>query len=231
VTATSTMIDDHLRTLTAALNGLAASADLDGWGHELAQVLARRGGKLIAAGNGGSAAHAQHIVTELVGRMKDERDPLAAYALTADGTTVTAIGNDYGFEEVFARQVHAHARPGDIVLLMSTSGASPNILRAAEVAAERGAQVWAFTGRHPNPLSLRSKYFLAVDSDDPQIVQEVHQVALHLLCACLDRSLAALAVLPERRFDSARVVAGPSVVGGRRDRSRPMGAQNGVSRP
>jgi phosphoheptose isomerase len=196
MTATRTMIDDHLRTLTTALRGLATSADLDAWGHELAATLGARGGRLIAAGNGGSAAHAQHLVTELVGRMKDEREPLAALALSADGTTVTALSNDYGFDEVFARQVAAHAQTGDIVLLLSTSGASPNLLRAAEVAAQRGAQVWSFTGRHPNPLSERSKQFLAVDSDDGQIVQEVHQVAIHLLCACLDDAL---------RSDAARL--------------------------
>jgi D-sedoheptulose 7-phosphate isomerase len=189
VTPHQTMIDDHLRELTATLYGFAASAHLDEWGSELAQTLSVRGGRLLAAGNGGSAAHAQHLVTELVGRMKGERQPLPALALTADGTTVTALGNDYGFDEVFARQVAAHARPGDIVLLISTSGGSPNVLRAAETALECGAQVWSFTGRHPNPLSSRSKQFLAVDSDDGQIVQEVHQVAIHLLCACLDGAL------------------------------------------
>jgi D-sedoheptulose 7-phosphate isomerase len=191
MTATRAMIDDHLQTLTAALHGFAATADLDTLGNELAATLAGKQGRLIAAGNGGSAAHAHHLVTELVGRMKDERQPLAAIALTADGTTFSALGNDYGFDEVFARQVAAHAHQDDIVLLLSTSGCSRNVLRAAEVAAERGAQVWSFTGRHPNPLSLRSKHFLAVDSDDGQIVQEVHQVAIHLLCACLDRALQA----------------------------------------
>jgi D-sedoheptulose 7-phosphate isomerase len=180
-----------LQTLTAALHGFAATADFDTLGSELAATLAGKQGRLIAAGNGGSAAHAHHLVTELVGRMKDERQPLAAIALTADGTTISALGNDYGFDEVFARQVAAHAHQDDIVLLFSTSGCSPNVLRAAEVAAERGAQVWSFTGRHPNPLSLRSKHFLAVDTDDGQIVQEVHQVAIHLLCACLDRALQA----------------------------------------
>jgi D-sedoheptulose 7-phosphate isomerase len=189
VTGTRTMIDEHLDSLTTALRGFAASADLDAWGRDLSDTLSRRGGRLIAAGNGGSAAHAQHLVTELVGRMKDEREPLPALALTADGTTVTALGNDYGFDEVFARQVAAHARPEDIVLLISTSGSSANVVRAAETAVDRGAQVWSFTGPHPNPLSLRSKRFLAVDSDDGQIVQEVHQVAIHLLCACLDSAL------------------------------------------
>lgn len=196
MTPTRTMIDNHLQMLSTALQGFAAAEDLDAWGQELAVTLAGRGGRLITAGNGGSAAHAQHLATELVGRLKDEREPLAALALTADGTAVTALGNDYGFDEVFARQVAAHAQPGDIVLLLSTSGCSPNVLRAAEVAAERGAQVWSFTGRHPNPLSLRSKHFLAVDSDDAQIVQEVHQVAVHLLCACLDRALSAYSGSP-----------------------------------
>lgn len=189
MTATRAMIDDHLASLTAALNGFAASADLDEWGRDLSHALTRRGGRLLAAGNGGSAAHAQHIVTELVGRMKDERQPLPAIALTADGTTVTALGNDYGFDEVFARQVAAHAHPEDIVLLISTSGASANLLRAARAARQRGAQVWSFTGRLPNPLAAQSHRCLAVDSDDGQIVQEVQQVAVHLLCACLDRAL------------------------------------------
>jgi phosphoheptose isomerase len=134
----------HVDRLAAALPVLRAAAPtLGSWGTDLAGRLLT-GSRLLAAGNGGSAAEAQHLTAELVGRFDGERCPLAAIALHADTSSVTAIGNDYGYEQVYARQVRAHARPGDVVVLFSTSGASPNLLAAATAAA--GAAIASETG-------------------------------------------------------------------------------------
>lgn len=190
-TSTRNLVKAHLGDLLHAVKDLHdATGQVLEWGERLAHVLTR-GGRLYTAGNGGSAAHAQHLVAELVGRLHAERQPLSAFALTADSSTMTALGNDYGYEEVFARQVRAHAVPGDIVLLASTSGASPNLLTAAEAAVQRGAEPWAMTGMLPNALAPLCKYVIAVPSADAQVVQEIHQVLIHLICSCLDASLAA----------------------------------------
>jgi D-sedoheptulose 7-phosphate isomerase len=186
------MVKGHLGDLKLAVDDLHAVTDqVLEWGTRLALAL-KAGGRLFAAGNGGSAAHAQHLAAELVGRLRDEREPLSAFALTTDSSTVTALGNDYGYEEVFARQVRAHAVPGDILVLMSTSGASPNLLAAAEAAGERGAEAWAMTGMLPNPLAPLCKSVIAVRSNDSQVVQEIHQVLIHLICQCVDATLPAL---------------------------------------
>jgi len=191
-TSTRNLVKGHLGDLMHAIDDLHDETDqVMEWGTRLAMVLTQ-GGKLFTAGNGGSAAHAQHLAAELVGRMRREREPLSAIALTADSSTLSALGNDYGYEEVFARQVRAHATPGDIVLLMSTSGTSPNVIAAAEVALERGAEPWGMTGRLPNPLAPLCKYVIAVPSADSQVVQEVHQVIVHLVCECVDASLPAI---------------------------------------
>jgi len=191
-TSTRNLVKAHIGDLLHAVRDLQdATERVMEWGERLARVLTR-GGRLFTAGNGGSAAHAQHFVAELVGRMRDEREPLSAFALTADSSTMTALGNDYGYEEVFARQVRAHAAPGDIVLLVSTSGASPNLLAAAEAALVRGAEPWAMTGMLPNALAPLCKYVIAVPSTDGQVIQEIHQVLVHLICSCLDASLAAI---------------------------------------
>src|SRR6185503_20219832 len=123
-------LDKHLAALAAAIGPYRSAAGrLVRWGGLLAQHLGE-GGRLLVAGNGGSAAEAQHLAAELVGRLRGERIPLSAIALTPDSSAVTAISNDYGFEEIFARQVRAHGRPGDVLLLLSTSGRSPNLRTA-----------------------------------------------------------------------------------------------------
>ncbi|CAM5680972.1 D-sedoheptulose 7-phosphate isomerase OS=Streptomyces griseomycini OX=66895 GN=FHS37_002862 PE=4 SV=1 [Streptomyces griseomycini] len=104
------------------------------------------GGRLLAAGNGGSAAQAQHLTAEIVGRYRDDRPPFSAIALHADTSSTTAIANDYGVDEVFARQVRAHGREGDVLMLLSTTGASANLLSAADAARAAGVRVWALTG-------------------------------------------------------------------------------------
>jgi D-sedoheptulose 7-phosphate isomerase len=158
------------------------------WGEHLARVLVG-GGRLLVAGNGGSAAEAQHLTSELVGKMRDDRMALSAIALSAESSSVTAIGNDYGYERVFARQVEAHGRRGDVLVLLSTSGRSPNLLCAAETARERGVTSWALTGALPNPLAMRCDDVLAVPADSAT-VQELHLVSVHLLCAQIDAALA-----------------------------------------
>ena len=120
------------------------------------------GGRLLVAGNGGSAAQAQHLTAELVGRYRDDRPALSAIALHAETSAVTAISNDYGYDHVFARQVQAHGRPGDVFLGMSTSGRSANVLAAMEAAREGGLAVWAMTGTGPNPMSEAADEALAV---------------------------------------------------------------------
>ncbi|TWH69391.1 D-sedoheptulose 7-phosphate isomerase [Micromonospora olivasterospora] len=152
---------------------------------------AGRRGRLLVGGNGGSAAEAQHLTAELVGRLRDDREPLSAIALHAETSALTAIGNDYGYAEVFARQVRAHGRPDDILLLLSTSGVSPNLLAAARAGRDAGLRCWAFTGPAPNPLAEACHEALAVDSPDSQVVQELHLVSAHVLCEYVDRVLPA----------------------------------------
>jgi D-sedoheptulose 7-phosphate isomerase len=174
---------------------------VDDWGTRLATVLAG-GGRLLAAGNGGSAAQAQHLTAELVGRYCDERRPLSAICLSAETSSLTAICNDYPPGELFARQVQAHGRPGDVLVLMSTSGKSPNVLAAADRARDVGVTVWAFTGPRPNPLADAADEVLAVDAPHTATVQELHLVGLHIMCAAVDR---ALGVIPAQRRRAAVV--------------------------
>ncbi|MFI7069604.1 SIS domain-containing protein [Micromonospora sediminicola] len=199
--AGGTVLEDHLTRLAAALLPLRdAEHLLARWGQEVAHRLAA-GGRLLVAGNGGSAAEAQHLTAELVGKLRHDRQPLSAIALHAETSALTAIGNDYGYDEIFARQVRAHGRPDDLLLLMSTSGTSPNLLTAAHAAHDTGLRCWAFTGPAPNPLADLCHERLAIDSPDGQVVQELHLVAVHVLCEYVDRALpAALA---------ARAPAGP----------------------
>ncbi|MFI9387723.1 SIS domain-containing protein [Kutzneria sp. NPDC052558] len=181
----------HVDDLREALDWLRAqSSSLDRWGHQLAATLSG-GGRLLAAGNGGSAAEAQHLTAELVGRFDGDRRPFSAIALHADTSTMTAIGNDYGYDDVFARQVTGHARPGDVVVLLSTSGRSPNVLRAAEAARRAGATSWAMTGRAPNPLASIVDEALCVPAESAT-VQEAHLVAVHVLCGAFEQALARL---------------------------------------
>lgn len=182
-------VADHVRDLRDALDSVEPSVGrLERWGVHLRGVF-EGGGRLLAVGNGGSAAQAQHLTAELVGRFRHERRPFSALALHADTSTVTALGNDYGIHELFARQVRAHGRPGDVLVALSTSGRSANVVRAVRAAAEHGLTTWAFTGRDPNPLACAADETVAVASEDTAAIQEVHQVLVHLLCQALDRSL------------------------------------------
>ncbi|MBW3547820.1 MAG: SIS domain-containing protein [Actinobacteria bacterium] len=182
----------HLAALAAPLAALEAEvARIDGWGRHLSTVLTG-GGRLLAAGNGGSAAQAQHLTSELVGRYRDDRQAFSAISLCVEASSVTAIANDYGNDDVFARQVRAHGRPGDVLVVLSTSGCSPNVLTAAAAGRAAGLTVWALTGAAPNPLLELADDALVVDAPATATVQEVHQVAVHLLCAAVDTALAVL---------------------------------------
>jgi D-sedoheptulose 7-phosphate isomerase len=182
------LLGDHVDRLAQALPTLrAASPTLARWGSDLVDRM-RDGARLLAAGNGGSAAEAQHLTAELVGRFDRERRPLSAIALHADTSSLSAIGNDYGFAEVYARQVRAHGRPGDVVLLFSTSGRSPNLVAAADAAREVGAVAWALTGPGPNPLARACSEVLCLPGDTAT-VQETHLAALHMLCRAVESAL------------------------------------------
>lgn len=183
------MIERHFADLVRALAPMRPAADqLAGWGEHLADVFAG-GGRLLACGNGGSAAQAQHLTAELVGRFQDEREPLSAIALHADTSAATAIVNDYGPEEMFARGVRAHGRPGDVLVALSTSGSSRNVLAAAKAARECGVTTWALTGAGPNPLLASCDDGIAVEARSTATVQEVHLVLVHGLCMALDEVL------------------------------------------
>jgi len=182
---------DHVASLAAALRSLTDQVDvLDTWGRTLADVLTGESrGRLLAAGNGGSAAQAQHLTAELVGRYRADRPSFSAICLTAETSSLTAIANDYPADELFARQVEAHGRPGDVLVALSTSGRSPNIVAAARRASGVGLRVWALTGPLPNPLADAADEVLSVEAGSTATVQELHQVALHLICAAFDRTV------------------------------------------
>lgn len=179
------IIDQHIADLETPLTYLRSrTGHIDAWGRELFNRLSN-GNKLLVAGNGGSAAEAQHLSAELVGRFDGERRAFAAIALHSETSSITAIGNDYGFDEVFARQVVAHARPRDILLLLSTSGRSKNLLRAAEAAREAGATTWALTGDAGNPLARAVDDAITLPGVSAS-VQETQLVAIHAVCRAFD---------------------------------------------
>jgi D-sedoheptulose 7-phosphate isomerase len=181
----------HLAELAEPLAALAADAPrIERWGRRLASVLLD-GGRLLAAGNGGSASQASHLTSELVGRYRDDRPPFSALALCSETSALTAIGNDYGVESMFARQVRGHGRAGDVLVALSTSGRSANVLAAVSAARECGMTTLALTGPPGNPLAGCCDDALCVDSPHTATIQEIHLIAIHMLCAAVDTTLAA----------------------------------------
>ena len=175
-----------------ALARAAADAQVIAVTKEIATAMGRSlrgGGKVLIAGNGGSAADSQHIAAELLSRFARERQPLPALALT-DPTVLTAIGNDYGFEHVFARQVRGLGRPGDVFLAISTSGRSPNVLAALDAAREAGLMTIGFTGSQGAALRSRCEFCLVVPSDETAVIQQVYMTASHAICGAIERDLA-----------------------------------------
>jgi D-sedoheptulose 7-phosphate isomerase len=185
----STVASAHVDSLHRALADFGPATDLSlRWGRLLAGALLG-GARLLVAGNGGSAAQAQHLSAEVVGRYRDDRPPFSAVSLHSEPSALTAIVNDYGIDEMFARQVSAHGRGGDILVLMSTSGRSANLVRAAERAKVIGIRTWAMTGCLPNPLADVCDETLTIPSPRAATVQELHLVCLHLICEAMDQEL------------------------------------------
>ena len=153
------------------------------------EVALRAGGTLFFAGNGGSAADAQHLATEYVVRYQTSRPPLRALALTTDTSLLTACANDMGFDEVFARQLDALARPGDVLSLHSTSGESPNVIRAAQAGRARGVTVIALVGKSGGQLAELADVALVVPSDDTARIQELHLAIEHVVCDMVEERL------------------------------------------
>jgi D-sedoheptulose 7-phosphate isomerase len=174
----------------AAAHERRAAGDVESIVHG-AEAIARAlgaGGKVLVFGNGGSAADAQHFAAELVGRYERERRGLAAVALTTDTSILTAVGNDYGYERVFARQIAALGRQGDVALAISTSGNSPNVVAGLRAACEAGLVTVALTGRGGAAAKLAAIH-IGVDEDRTARIQEVHATVLHILCELVERDL------------------------------------------
>ncbi|MBF4590177.1 MULTISPECIES: D-sedoheptulose-7-phosphate isomerase [unclassified Curtobacterium] len=179
---------DHITASVPVIASLVDHHDhIAAWADDIASRLVA-GRRLLAAGNGGSAAEAQHLTSELTGRFDGDRPAYSAISLHAETSAVTAIGNDYGFEEVFARQVRAHARTGDVVVLLSTSGKSPNLLAAAAAARAVGARAIALTGARPNPLADAVDDAICIDGPSAN-VQEAQLVLVHALCRAMEPAL------------------------------------------
>lgn len=149
----------------------------------------KTGGKLLVFGNGGSAAQAQHLVAELVGRYRTDRQALPAFALTTDSASMTSIGNDYGFEQIFSRQLQALAKPGDIVIAISTSGNSPNVVNAITSAEKLHLPTIGLTGKKGGKMSALVDICLRAPSDSTPRIQEMHTLMIHLLCGLVENAL------------------------------------------
>ena len=149
----------------------------------------RNGGTLYILGNGGSAADAQHIAGELIGRFKKERKPIPAAALNTDSSVITAIANDYGTDQIFARQVRAYVDSGDVVLAISTSGNSPNILKALKISGETGALNVGLSGKEGGDMAALCKWCLCVPHTDTPRIQEAHQTLIHIICEFIEDKL------------------------------------------
>jgi D-sedoheptulose 7-phosphate isomerase len=188
VTRTWTQVlDEHAKT-TAAL--APAAAVIEAIILDITAAL-RAGGKILLAGNGGSAADAQHIAAEFVGRFRLERRGLPAIALTTDTSILTAVGNDYAFERIFARQVEALASRGDVFWGLSTSGNSPNVVHAAKAARQRNLVVVGFVGESGGALVEHCQHVLRVPAKTSDRIQEGHQLAYHYICERVEAELAA----------------------------------------
>ena len=181
-------LDKAVRNMQALAADTPLHADLQRAVEACVEAL-RGGGKLLFCGNGGSAADAQHWAGELVSRFYYDRPGLAAIALTTDSSILTAIGNDYGYDYTFARQVEALGQAGDVLVAISTSGNSPNVLRAADAARARGMQVIAFTGRSGGKLLALSDSCFRMPSDETPRIQEGHEFVGHLLCALIEAGM------------------------------------------
>jgi len=181
-------IKETQRVMSAMLSDTDILATMDAIVHECMKCL-QDGGKILLAGNGGSAADAQHIAGEFVSRFAFDRPGLPAIALTTDSSILTAIGNDYGYEYLFARQVQTHGNSGDVFVGYSTSGKSPNILRALKEARAKGLVCVGLTGSRGGQMSELCDYLFEVPSTDTPKIQEGHLVLGHILCGLVENAI------------------------------------------
>ncbi len=183
----------HFQQSLAALQRAADDTALLAAASEIAVTIIdalRSGNKVLLIGNGGSAADAQHIASEIVGRYRKERPGYAAIALTTDTSALTAISNDYGFERIFCRQIESLGRPGDVLLALSTSGRSPNILTALDAARRLGLVTVGFTGLKGQSLREVCDRLFVAPSDDTPVIQQIHMTAAHAICDTVEQALA-----------------------------------------
>lgn len=187
------MVAEHFRRSCETLSRAAEDPQLRAVIHGIADVITdafRGGGKLLIAGNGGSAADAQHIAGEFLSRLNFDRNPLPAVALTTDSSVLTAIGNDYGFDRAFERQVRGLGRAGDVFIAISTSGRSPNIVAALKAARETGLITVGLTGTAANgAMQPLCDYCLAAPSAETPLIQQIYIVAAHAICGLVERNL------------------------------------------
>lgn len=179
-------LDEHLQLVKLVRECLVDS--ISTCAEVLVDVL-KGGGKILVMGNGGSAADAQHFAAELVGRFKMERQALPAIALTTDTSILTAVANDYGFDDVFTRQIEALAQPGDVVLGISTSGNSRNVVNAFEHARKVGAKTIGLLGGQGGKMKGYADLTIVVPSEETPRIQEVHSMVIHLLCDLVEKSM------------------------------------------
>ncbi len=180
--------EESLATLQAAANDAAFKSALATVAARIVRSL-QNGGKALFAGNGGSAGDAQHIAGEFVSRLNFDRAPLAGLALTTDASVLTAIGNDYGYADIFSRQVRALGRRGDVFVAISASGNSPNILKAVEAAREMSVVTIGLTGKSGGKLASACDICLHVPSNSTPLIQQAHIVAAHLICGLVERAM------------------------------------------
>ena len=186
VNLTRASLEEGLRVKRETLEN--CSEEISEFGAELIEAF-RKGAKLLCFGNGGSAADAQHLASELAGRFMRERPALSAIALTANSSDLTAIGNDYGFERIFERLIEAHGRPGDVAIAFSTSGNSDNVINGVVEARKRGLRTYALTGRSGGKLSDLVDFVIRVPSDETPRIQELHIAICHVLCEIVDAGM------------------------------------------
>lgn len=187
-----TLIQEDLQAARDLLTKMLESPDLIAGVESAAQAVVealRAGHKILLCGNGGSAADAQHIAAEFVSRFNFDRDPLAAIALTTDTSIITAIGNDYGYEFLFARQVAALAKQGDVLIGITTSGRSPNILKAIDAARKLGVKTIGLTGNNDSPINHCCDIVLNIPSPNTPLIQQAHITIGHTICAIAERAM------------------------------------------
>jgi D-sedoheptulose 7-phosphate isomerase len=186
-------VADHFRRSCETLSRAAEDVDLRANIHQIAEAITaafRAGHKLLIAGNGGSAADAQHIAGEFLSRLNFDRNPLPAIALTTDSSVLTAIGNDYGFDRTFERQVRGLGQPGDVFIAISTSGRSANVIAALKAAREIGLTTVGFTGTAADaPMQSLCEHCLAAPAQETALIQQIHIVAAHAICGLVENSL------------------------------------------